>query len=269
MKEDKKLVRILVRGSNDIGSAVAHRLFSAGYPTVIHEIPQPAVTRRKMAFTDAIFDGSASLEGVQALRIDDLFLMEAALSSPQSVLVVVADFASLIKTLQPAILVDARMRKRQQPEKQRGLAPLTIGLGPNFIAGENIDLAVETSWGDALGQVIYQGATLPLSGEPRPLAGHARDRYVYAPVGGVFTTELQVGDTVRAGQVVAWVNATPLHAPLSGRLRGLTHTGVPVNQGTKVIEVDPRGELTEIASVAGIAERPRRIAEGVLQAIQS
>jgi xanthine dehydrogenase accessory factor len=185
---------------------------------------------------------------------------------PQSVLVVVEEFLSLLKTFQPAILVDARMRKRQQPEDQRGLAPLTIGLGPNFIAGENIDLAVETSWGDALGQVIYQGATLPLRGEPRPLAGHARDRYVYAPTGGVFSTELQVGDTVQAGQVVAWVDATPLHAPLSGRLRGLTHTGVPVGKGTKVIEVDPRPQS---ADIAGIAERPRRIAEGVLQAIQS
>lgn len=272
MKVDQKLVRVLVRGSNDIGSAVAHQLFSAGYPVVIHEIPQPAVTRRKMAFTDAIFDGRASLEGVQALRIDDLSILEGVLSSSQSIPVVVKDFSSLLKALQPAVLVDARMRKRQQPENQRGLAPLTIGLGPNFIAGENIDLAVETSWGAALGQVIHQGATLPLRGEPRPLAGHARDRYVYAPLGGVFSTELQVGDTVQAGQVVAWVEGTLLHAPLAGRLRGLTHAGVPVKQGTKVIEVDPRAESADTtgeAEITGIAERPRRIAEGVLQAIQS
>jgi xanthine dehydrogenase accessory factor len=44
-------------------------------------------------------------------------------------------------------LIDARMRKRAVPEKQRGIAPLTIGLGPNFIAGETVDLAIETSWG--------------------------------------------------------------------------------------------------------------------------
>lgn len=39
---------------------------------------------------------------------------------------------------------------------------------------------------------------------------------------------------------------------------------VPVSQGTKVIEVDPRGPAAE---VRGIGERPRRIAEGVLQAV--
>jgi hypothetical protein len=38
-------------------------------------------------------------------------------------------------------VIDARMRKRAVPEGQRGLAPLTIGLGPNFIAGENVDVA--------------------------------------------------------------------------------------------------------------------------------
>jgi xanthine dehydrogenase accessory factor len=179
---------------------------------------------------------------------------------------VVEDFPSLLKNLQSEVLVDARMRKRQQPEDQRGLAPLTIGLGPNFIAGENIDLAVETSWGDALGQVIQQGSTMPLRGEPRLLAGHARDRYVYTPVNGVFSTESQIGDVVQQGQVVAWVDSTSLHAPLAGRLRGLTHAGVPVTQGTKVIEVDPRGDLAEFT---GIAERPGRIAQGVLNAIQT
>ena len=266
MKSDHQPLPILVRGSNDIGSAIAHRLFSAGFAVIIHDVPQPAVTRRKMAFTDAIFDGRVLFEGVRAVRMDDLSLLEGFLSSSQPIPVVVGDFSSLLRIYRPAVLVDARMRKRQQPESQLGLAPLTIGLGPNFVAGENIDLAVETSWGDALGQVIQQGSTMPLRGEPRLLAGHARDRYVYTPVSGVFSTESQIGDVVQQGQVVAWVDSTPLHAPLAGRLRGLTHAGVPVTQGTKVIEVDPRGDLAEFT---GIAERPGRIAQGVLNAIQT
>jgi xanthine dehydrogenase accessory factor len=56
----------------------------------------------------------------------------------------------------------------------------------------------------------------------------------------------------------------PLRAPLEGILRGLVHDGVPVAEGAKVIEVDPRGDLTK---VYGIGPRPRRIAEGVLEAI--
>jgi len=41
---------------------------------------------------------------------------------------------------------------------------------------------------------------------------------------------------------------------------------VPVAVRTKVIEVDPRGR---VSAVHGIAERPRRIANGVLAAIRS
>jgi xanthine dehydrogenase accessory factor len=57
-----------------------------------------------------------------------------------------------------------------------------------------------------------------------------------------------------------------LAAPLDGVLRGLTRDGVPVTARTKVMEVDPRGLA---AGVQGISERPRRIAESVLSAVQT
>jgi len=63
---------ILVRGVGDIGSAVAHRLFREGYCVVIHDDPKPTMTRRGMAFADAAFDGHAVLDGVRAVRADDL-----------------------------------------------------------------------------------------------------------------------------------------------------------------------------------------------------
>jgi xanthine dehydrogenase accessory factor len=163
------------------------------------------------------------------------------------------------------MLVDAQMRKRTQPETLRGLTPMTIGLGPNFVASETVDVAIETEWGDALGKVITAGATQPLRGEPRAIAGYARDRYVYAPVAGVFRTKATIGDRVTTCQPVARIGDPVLRAPLAGTLRGLTHDGVPVKEKTKVIEVDPR---LEGASVIGIGERPARIADGVLEAIR-
>jgi len=259
-------LRILVRGANDVGSAVAHRLFMAGYPVVIHEMPQPTTTRRRMSFTDAIFDGRAMLDGIESQFIKRSYLLRDALAAHQVIPVVVKDFHQLLKTLSPAILVDARMRKHLQPEVQRGLAELTIGLGPNFIAGETTNLAIETNWGESLGQIIEHGATSPLQGEPRELDGYARDRYVYTPIAGTFHTSLQIGDKVESGQEAARIDSTPLLAPITGILRGLTHDGVPVPKKTKVIEVDPRAHN---AQVSGIGERPARIAEGVITAIQT
>jgi xanthine dehydrogenase accessory factor len=168
--------------------------------------------------------------------------------------------------VQPDVLVDARMRKRELPELQIDLAPLTIGLGPNFVAGETTHLAIETQWGDALGAVVTEGPTHELGGEPRSFDGHARDRFVYAPADGVLRTAAAIGDRVSAGDVVATIGEEQLVAPLDGILRGLTHDRVPVTRGTKVLEVDPRGDP---AAAVGIGVRPGRIAEGVLRAMRS
>jgi len=256
---------VLVRGSGDVGSAVAHRLFSSGHRVVIHDVQLPAAPRRGMAFTDAVFDGGCILEDVEARRVDDLEALSPALAERSAVCVTILDLGRVLAAVRPDVLVDARMRKRAHPEVQLALAPLTIGLGPNFVAGETTHLAIETIWGDELGSVITSGATTALAGEPRSFAGHARDRFVYAPVSGVLRTKAAIGLRVFAGQLVAWIGDEKLVAPLDGILRGLTHDGVPVETGAKVVEVDPRGE---IEAVIGLGPRPRRIAEGVDAAIE-
>ena len=255
---------MLIRGSGDVGSAVAHLLLRSGHDVVIHDVALPAAPRRGMAFADAIFDGSCELEGVRARRVDEA----AALREAADGLVVLTTiaFESALGAIEPDVLVDARMRKRGQPEGQRGLAPLTIGLGPNFVAGQTTDLAVETQWGDELGAVVEHGPTRRLGGEPRDFDGHSRDRFIYAPVAGVLRTRAQIGQPVRAGETVAAIGDEPLRAPLDGILRGLVHDGVPVDAGAKVLEVDPRGDVSK---VTGVGVRPARIAAGVLAAIAS
>lgn len=256
---------VLVRGSGDVGSAVAHRLFRSGHPVVIHDAPWPAAPRRGMAFTDAVFDGACALDGVRARRVDDVATLAAALADPEAVWVTTGEFDSVLAAVAPDVLVDARMRKRAHPEVQLGLAPLTIGLGPNFVAGQTTHLAIETIWGDDLGAVIRSGPTHALAGEPRSFDGHARDRFIYAPVAGVMRTDAAIGQQVKAGEQVAAIDGERLLAPLDGILRGLTHDGVPVERGAKVVEVDPR---REIKAVIGLGPRPKRIAEGVQAAIE-
>ena len=256
---------ILVRGSGDIASAVAHLIFRAGYAVIIHDTAQPATTRRKMAFTDAIFEGRATLESLEAQLVEDYTLLHSSLATHEIIPVTTLDFQALLQALHPKVLVDARMRKHSQPENQLTFAPFTIGLGPNFVAGETIRVAVETAWGENLGQAITSGKTSPLMGEPKSIEGHARDRYLYAPCAGVFHIFHKIGDTVTQGDKIAHIGDALLSAPISGVLRGLTHDGVPVEIKTKVIEIDPRLENPQIS---GIAERPARIAQGVLQVIQ-
>ena len=156
--------------------------------------------------------------------------------------VTVVPFSQTLEAADWSAVIDARMRKRAVPERQRGMAPLTIGLGPNFVAGETVDLAIETMWGERLGAIIEAGSTLPLAGEPRAIGGVGRERFVYAPAAGRFETEARIGDRVEENDVIASIGEVGLRAPISGVIRGLTRHGVEVAIRTKVIEVDPRGD---------------------------
>jgi xanthine dehydrogenase accessory factor len=240
-------------------------LFTAGFPVLISDEPAPAAPRRGMSFTDAIFDGRCVLEGVEAVRVDDLDLLQGVLRAHAALPVVVTDFFVLIDSIEPQILVDARMRKRARPEVQLDLAPLTIGLGPNFVAGRNTHWVVETQWGDELGTVLCEGTTKDLAGEPRFFEGRSRDRFVYASMSGRFTTKHKIGDLVESEQEVARIEEETIRAPLSGMLRGLVHDSAVVTEGAKVVEIDPRCDPSQ---VFGIGERPGRIADGVLDAVR-
>jgi xanthine dehydrogenase accessory factor len=215
-------------------------------------------------FADALFDGKISLNGTYAKYAPSLEGLRHMINCRRAIAVVDTEFDALVRTVKPDVLVDARMRKREKPEIQRRLAPLTIGLGPNFVAGQTTDVVVETAYGKNLGALIRSGRPQVLAGEPRVLASHGRERFVYSPVGGIFCTRFAIGSLVVAGEEIGTIGGTPLHAPLTGRLRGIAHDGADVEQGAKVIEVD--ASQSE-ASIYALGERPQRIAEAVLVAV--
>lgn len=256
---------VFVRGTGDVASAVALMLFRAGYQVVLHDRPKPSHTRRGTALVDALFEGMVEREGVYAKYARSLDSLRHMLRCQRALPVADGDFDELLRAVKPQVVVDARLRKHEKPEAQRGLAPLTIGLGPNFVAGETTDLVVETAYGDSLGTVIRSGSAQRLGGEPKMLGGHGRERFIYAPVSGLFRTPLEIGAQVVAGQSVGTIDEMPVQAPLTGRLRGLPHDGARIERGNKIVEVD----ASETAdAIRNVGERPRRIAEGVLTAIR-
>lgn len=200
-----------------------------------------------------------------ARRSDDTDQILEWLAQGEPIPATTLDIAALCARLKPAVLVDARMRKHTVAEMQLNLAPFTIGIGPGFVAGETTHVVIESSWGEDLGRVIRQGNAAALAGSVREIAGYGAERMVYAPVEGLFRTRHRVGDPVVAGETVGHIDSTPIPAPLTGRLRGLTRCGVFVPLHTKIVEIDPRGDQ---AQIYGLGERPLRIAAGVLDAVR-
>jgi len=157
------------------------------------------------------------------------------------------------------------MRKHEPPESLRGLAPLTVGIGPDLEAEEIADIVIESAWGDTLGAIVTKGRTKRLGGEPREVGGMGRDRFVYAQRAGIFRTSREIGDEVDRGELVGAIDDTPVLAPLRGSLRGLSHDQAVVAAGTKVVEIDAAAHDWTARS---IGDRPKKIAFGVLKAVQ-
>ena len=256
---------VFVRGVGDIGSAVALALRRAGHAVLLHDRPKPAYTRRAVAFADVLFDGKAAFDGLSAKRArvpsDVPYMLDCGRALPASD----DPLDQLLARVRPDVVVDARMRKRSEPQSQRDIAPLSIGLGPGFVAGEHVDAVIETANGAELGNIITSGKAQPLAGEPTPLGGAGRERFVYATVAGTFRSGLLIGARVESGREVGFVGTTVVRAPLTGWLRGLTHDGAEVEAGTKIVEIDPSATPD---AVFRIGERAQCVAAAVLAAIE-
>ena len=255
--------RVLVLGGGDVGSAVAHRLFLAGLQVLISERPASAHARRGMAFTDALFDGCAVLEGVEARLRDDVAGVIASWSTGQHIPVVTLPESELLSQLGFDVIVEATMRRQGQPPDLRAMAATSIGLGPGYIPGRNCHVAIETQWGGDMGRVLRDRAAAMRSGGPKALDGVTRERFVAAARAGTWRTKATLGQRVAAGEILAWLEETEVRAPIGGTLRGLARDGIQVREGQRVIEVDPRAA----PEVHGLGERPRAIARGVAEAL--
>ncbi|HEX7929089.1 MAG TPA: hypothetical protein VF678_15950, partial [bacterium] len=178
----------VIQSASDVGSAVAHRLKRAGLHPVMLESPEPTATRRRMAFAGAMFTGAATLEGIRGVRCPDA---DAALSlrlAPDTVPILAMPTFAPPAGWALDVLVDARMRKKQQPPGQRDRAAFVVGIGPGFVAGDQAHVVIESNWGDHLGDVIHTGGTEAYTGKHKRIEGFGRERYLYAPAGGTFHT---------------------------------------------------------------------------------
>jgi xanthine dehydrogenase accessory factor len=156
------------------------------------------------------------------------------------------------------------MQKQRVTPDLRGLARLTIGVGPKFGAQRNCDIAVETH-PEKTGNLVEAGETRLADGVPRTLGDAGKERFVYSFRQGVWRTPLDIGALVFRGYVIGYLDGSPVRAPIDGYLRGIGRDGTLTPGGVKLIEIDPRGRQ---ACWTGTDERGRAIASAVIDAIE-
>lgn len=228
---------------------------------VIAETAAPTAVRRTVAFSEAVFDESAHVEGVTGMLIGD---QDSAWSvwKQGGIPVIVDPSLDHILNFRPNVLVDAMMAKANRG-MHMGLAPGTVGLGPGFIGGADVHAVVETNRGPDLGRVIWRGTAEPNTHVPGVVAGHSSDRVLRAPASGPFRAEVSIGAIVREGQTLGTVTDSVVRAPFDGLVRGLVRTGLDVMQGMKIGDVDPRLDPTLCDHVS---DKAMAVAGGVVEA---
>jgi xanthine dehydrogenase accessory factor len=252
---------VVVRGGGDLGTGVAWRLHRAGFPIVVLERERPLTVRRTVAFSTAVTDGSITVEEVKGVLVDD---PDAAVeTSAKAVAVLVADSIPAFPRA-VSVVVDARLAKRPL-DTRREMAPLVIGLGPGFVAGDHAHAVIETNRGHRLGKVIWQGTADPDTGIPGTVGGESERRVLRADADGEVRWQVEIGDLVEEREAMGVIDDHVVAAPLSGVVRGLIAEG-PVKVGLKVGDIDPRGDPSVCYE---ISDKSRSVAGGVLEAVMT
>ena len=258
---------IIVRGGGDLATGSIFKLKKSGFPVLILETENPSAIRRNVAFCEAVYQGEQTVEDLTCYLADSpdqarQFLKDGKLT------VLVDPAGESIAALHPLAVVDAILAK-ENLGTNRTMAPITVALGPGFVAGDDVDAVVETKRGHHLGRVLWSGSAAPNTGIPGIIGGFGKERVIHSPAKGILRNVKKITDTVSKGDVIAIVETeggeVPVEATLDGILRGLIRDGYPVKTGFKIADIDPRTD--EYNNCFTISDKARCIAGGVLEAI--
>lgn len=301
----KKNLLIICRGAGDLATGIIHRLHRAGHRVIALETDYPAAIRRQVSFCEAVYDGSAAVEGVTARLVPaladaetdtetysgendtpaahivsekwDSSAIEAVLEAGEVPLLIDPKGES-IALLKPDVVVDAIIAKKNLGTTIN-MAPLVIGVGPGFTAGQDVHLVIESMRGHNLARIITDGMAQPNTGVPGNIAGFTSERVIHAPAAGYIHDVRKIGDIVQKGDEIARIypdkesydNAlseyVPVNATITGIIRGLIREGYYFREGFKIADIDPRE--SEITNCFTISDKARSIAGSVLEAVSA
>ncbi len=252
----------MLRGGGDLATGVAWHLNEAGWPVVVLELPEPLTVRRTVALSTAVTDGEVTVQGMRGVLVASP--QEAIATTKRgAVAVLVAPKLGALGSVQPDVVVDARLAKRHQ-DTAIDAAAVVIGLGPGLTAPLDCHAVVETMRGPRLGRVIWTGSARPDTGVPAEVGGRSGDRVLRALVAGEVSWRVEIGELVAAGQLLGTVGGQAVEAPFDGVLRGAIRPGMTVQPGLKIGDVDPRGNP---AVCWEISDKALAVGTGVLEAV--
>ncbi|MCT4509636.1 MAG: selenium-dependent molybdenum cofactor biosynthesis protein YqeB [Tepidibacter sp.] len=253
---------VVIRGGGDIATGIAHKLHRSGFKVLILEVEKPTMVRRTVSFASAVFDCEVVIEDVKSVKVynaKDIY----KIWNDDNIPVIVDPKCSVINEIKLDILVDATLAKKNLGMNKE-MASITIGVGPGFNAGHDVDVVVETIRGHDLGRLIFRGYAKANTGIPGKILGYDKERVLRAPCNGIIKNLSDIGDNIKKNQIIAYVENKPVKASIDGVLRGMIMNNSEVKEGLKIADIDPRGIKKYCFT---ISDKARSVSGGVLEAI--
>lgn len=253
---------VLIKGAGDLATGIAYRLKKSGFDIVMTEIDNPTTVRRTVAFSQAIFDNEIEIEGIKGIKVNNINEIHKEIKKG-NIPIIIDKEANIIKKLKPKVIVDAIIAKKNLGTSIDD-ASIVIGVGPGFEAKKDCHLVIETKRGHYLGKVIEEGSAIPNTGVPGNIGGYTKERIIRASSNGKIRSVVKIGDYVKKGEVVAYIDDVEVLAEIDGIVRGMLQEGIEVFKGMKSGDIDPRCEKDHCFT---ISDKARSIGGGVLEAI--
>ncbi|MBA4418815.1 MAG: molybdenum hydroxylase [Syntrophus sp. (in: bacteria)] len=255
-------LRIAIKGGGEMATGIAIRLFMANLRSIVMlETPRPLSIRRSVLFSEAVIEGDMEVEGIKAVLIQDLKELPYLWEQKQIGVIIDPGWRA-IAALKPDVVIDAIMAKRNLGTSTAE-ARFVVGVGPGFSAPEDVHAVIESNRGHNLGRAIYKGSAEQYTGIPGSIMGFGIERVLRSPRAGIIRHMCRLGDNVQKGDIVLYVNETPVAAEIDGVLRGLIRE-MNVRENEKIADIDPRG-MREYCNT--VADKARAIGGGVLEAV--
>lgn len=253
---------VLIKGAGDLATGIAYRLKKSGFDIVMTEIHKPTTVRRTVAFSQAVFDNEIVIEGIKGVKVNNINEIYEEIREG-NIPIIIDEKAEIIKELRPDVVVDSIIAKKNLGTSIED-APIVIGVGPGFEAKVDCHLVVETKRGHYLGKVIEEGSAIPNTGVPGNIGGYTKERIIRASSNGKIKPLVAIGDFVKKGDIVAYIDGIEVLAEIDGIVRGMLQEGIEVFKGMKSGDIDTRCEKDHCFT---ISDKARSIGGGVLEAI--
>lgn len=254
---------VIIRSGGDIASGIIQRLYNTGFKVIVLEVANPSSIRRKVCYGEAVYRGEMKIENITSKLVKSI---KEAIEVAQGgeIAVLVDPQGNSIREIKPPIVIDAILAKKNFGT-YTSMAPITIGVGPGFYAGKDVDAVIETKRGHTLGKPIYEGEAIKNTGIPGNIGGYTKERVIHSEYEGIITNICKIGDSVKKGDIIAKINGKEICATIDGILRGIIREGYYVTKGFKIADIDPR--KSEYENCFTISDKARSVGGGTLEAL--